>query len=49
MHLKAEDVTMQANDILYVPDSTGKRALRRTGDIAVSLTTGIAIVAAGKF
>lgn len=49
MHLKAEDVTLQANDILFVPDSAGKRALHRTGDIAVSLTTGIAIVAAGKY
>ncbi len=49
MHLKTEDVTLQASDILFVPDSAGKRALHRTGDIAVSLTTGIAIVAAGKF
>jgi polysaccharide biosynthesis/export protein len=49
MKLKTEDVALQANDILFVPDSAGKRALHRTGDIAVSLTTGIAIVAAGKF
>jgi polysaccharide biosynthesis/export protein len=49
MKMKAEDVTLQASDILYVPDSAGKRALRRTGDIAVSLTTGIAIVAAGRY
>jgi polysaccharide export outer membrane protein len=49
MHLKTEDLSLQASDILFVPDSAGKRALRRTGDIAVSLTTGIAIVAAGKF
>jgi polysaccharide biosynthesis/export protein len=49
MKLKAEDVTLQASDILYVPDSAGKRALRRAGDIAVSLTTGIAIVAAGRY
>jgi polysaccharide export outer membrane protein len=49
MNLKTADVTLQASDILFVPDSAGKRALRRTGDIAVSLTTGIAIVAAGKF
>jgi len=49
MNLKSPDVTLQASDILFVPDSAGKRALRRTGDIAVSLTTGIAIVAAGKF
>jgi protein involved in polysaccharide export with SLBB domain len=49
MHLKMEDLSLQASDILFVPDSAGKRALHRTGDIAVSLTTGIAIVAAGKF
>jgi polysaccharide biosynthesis/export protein len=49
MNLKTADVTLQASDILFVPDSAGKRALHRTGDIAVSLTTGIAIVAAGKF
>ncbi len=44
MKLKTEDVTLQASDILFVPDSTGKKALHRAGDIAVSLTTGIAIV-----
>ncbi len=49
MKLKTEDVTVQATDILFVPDSAGKRALHRAGDIAVSLTTGIAIVGAGKF
>ena len=48
MRLKTPDVTLLASDILFVPDSAGKRALHRTGDIAVSLTTGIAIVAAGK-
>jgi polysaccharide export outer membrane protein len=49
MKLKAEDLTMQANDIFFVPDSAGKRALQRSADVAISLTTGIAIVAAGKF
>ena len=49
MHLKTEDVTLQASDILFVPDSAGKRALHRAGDIAASLTTGLAIVAATKF
>jgi polysaccharide biosynthesis/export protein len=48
MHMKAEDVTLQASDILFVPDSAGKRAMKRAGDIAVSLTTGLTIVAAGK-
>jgi polysaccharide export outer membrane protein len=41
--LKQEDVRMQQSDILYVPDSTGKRAWRRTGEIAISLATGVAL------
>jgi len=48
MRLKMEDVTLESSDILFVPDSAGKRALHRAGDVALSLTTGIAIVAAGK-
>lgn len=48
MHLKSQDVQMQANDILFVPDSAGLRALHRTGDVAVALTTGVGIVAAGR-
>jgi polysaccharide biosynthesis/export protein len=48
MEMKTQDVQMQANDILFVPDSKGLRAMHRAGDIAVSLTTGLAIVAAGK-
>ena len=34
MKLKTEDVQLQANDILFVPDSAGKKALHRAGDIA---------------
>jgi protein involved in polysaccharide export with SLBB domain len=49
MKLKTEDVSLQASDILFVPDSSGKRALHRAGDIAVGLTTGLAIVGASKF
>jgi polysaccharide biosynthesis/export protein len=48
MHLKSQDVQMEANDILFVPDSNSLKALHRAGDLAVSLTTGIAVVAAGK-
>jgi polysaccharide biosynthesis/export protein len=47
MHLKTQDVQMQANDILFVPDSNGLKALHRAGDVAVSLTTGVALLAAG--
>ena len=49
MHLKAEDMPLESNDILVVPDSTGKKALRRTGDIATSFTTGLALLAASRF
>jgi polysaccharide biosynthesis/export protein len=48
MHLKTQDIQMQANDILFVPDSNGLRALHRAGDIGVALTEGIGIVAAGR-
>jgi polysaccharide export outer membrane protein len=48
MHLKTQDVQLQSNDILFVPDSNGLRALHRAGDVAVTLTSGIGIVAAGR-
>ncbi len=48
MHLKTQDVQMEPNDILFVPDSSGLKALHRAGDVAVSLTEGIGIVAAGR-
>jgi len=44
---KTEDTKLLANDILFVPDSTEKRALRRLGDLAMSLAAGVAIVRAG--
>ena len=49
MQLKAEDVTLQSSDILFVPDSSGKQAWHRAGDVAMSLTTGIAIVNSQRF
>jgi polysaccharide export outer membrane protein len=48
MHLKTQDVEMQANDILFVPDSSGLKALHRAGDVAVSLTTGVAMIGMGR-
>jgi polysaccharide biosynthesis/export protein len=48
LHLKGEDVTLQASDILYVPDSTAKKAAKRAGDIAISLATGVTIVRAAN-
>jgi polysaccharide export outer membrane protein len=47
MKLKTEDVQLEANDILFVPDSNGLKALHRAGDIGVALTEGIGLVAAG--
>ena len=40
---KADDVPMKSNDILYVPDSTGKKALARGAQAALGIGTGIAI------
>jgi polysaccharide export outer membrane protein len=48
LSMKSQDIAMQSNDILFVPDSNGLKALHRAGDVAVSLTSGIGIVAAGK-
>ena len=48
LHQKAEDKTLEASDVLFIPDSTGKRALHRAGDVALSLTTGVAIYRAGQ-
>lgn len=45
---KREDVLLQASDILYIPDSTAKRAMRRVGDVALALTTGLVLVRAGR-
>jgi polysaccharide export outer membrane protein len=46
--LKAEDVSLDKGDILFVPDSTGKRAWRRTGEIALSMLTGVTIIRASR-
>lgn len=48
MGRKAQDVPLLANDILFVPDSTGKKVLKRVGDVALSITSGLAIVRAGR-
>jgi len=42
--LKAEDIALTQSDILFVPDSSGKRALRRTGEIAITLASGVALL-----
>ena len=48
MDLKTEDVMLQGSDILFVPDSAGKKALSRAGNIAVGLTSGLALLSVGK-
>ena len=40
---KSEDIDMLANDILYVPDSTGKVVAKRTLETAISTVSGIVI------
>lgn len=40
---KADDVAMKSNDILYVPDSAGKKALARGTEAALGIGTGLAV------
>ena len=39
----ASDPGLQANDILFIPDSASKRALRRGAEAAVQIATGVVI------
>jgi polysaccharide biosynthesis/export protein len=48
MQLKTQDVLLQPNDILFVPDSAGLRALHRAGDVGIALTSGAALIAVGR-
>jgi polysaccharide export outer membrane protein len=38
---KSTDLQMEPNDILFVPDSTGKKALARGAEAAIQITTGL--------
>jgi polysaccharide export outer membrane protein len=40
---KAEDVRLEASDILYVPDSNVKKALYRAAELAYGVGTGLAL------
>jgi polysaccharide biosynthesis/export protein len=40
---KADDLPMKSNDILYVPDSFGKKALARGGEAAIGMGTSVVI------
>ena len=48
MNLKTEDVMLQGSDILFVPDSSGRKALNRAGNVAVGLAGGVALITAGR-
>jgi polysaccharide export outer membrane protein len=48
MALKTEDIRLQRSDILFVPDSGSKHAWRRTGEIAIALASGVALVSAAR-
>ncbi len=37
------DVPLEGNDILFVPDSAGKKALRRGAEAAIQIATGLAL------
>ena len=38
---KADDVAMKSNDILYIPDSVGKKVLARGAEAAIGIGTGV--------
>jgi hypothetical protein len=46
MHLKTEDVMLQGSDILFVPDSTGRKALNKAGNLAVGVGAALALFGA---
>jgi polysaccharide biosynthesis/export protein len=49
LKLKSEDVALQPSDIIFVPDSNSKKAMRRTGDIAVGLASAVALFGVTRF
>ncbi len=40
---KSPDVVLEGNDILFVPESASKKALRRGADAAIQIATGLAL------
>jgi polysaccharide export outer membrane protein len=40
---KADDVPVFSNDILYIPDSAGKKALARGGEAAIGIGTSVTV------
>jgi polysaccharide biosynthesis/export protein len=48
MSAKANDIELRADDIVYVPSSAAKNAVRKTLDTAISLATGVTLVRASR-
>jgi polysaccharide export outer membrane protein len=44
LNRKSDDVQLLANDILFIPNSTGKRVLGKALQAALSMTTGIVVL-----
>ena len=44
LELKTEDIALSQSDILFVPDSSSKRAWRRTAEIAITIASGVALL-----
>jgi polysaccharide export outer membrane protein len=40
---KSSDMPLQSNDILYVPDSVGKKALTRSAEAVLQIGSGVAV------
>jgi polysaccharide biosynthesis/export protein len=40
---KEDDVPVVSNDVLYIPDSTGKKALARGGEAAIGIGTAVTV------
>ena len=47
LKLQGQDVALLPNDILFVPDSSGKHALNKTGNILLNLASGAALLRLG--
>jgi polysaccharide biosynthesis/export protein len=45
---KAEDVQLYANDILFIPDSSGKVALWRAAQAGIAIGSGVAVLRAAR-
>ncbi len=48
LKLKGQDVALLPNDILFVPDSSGKRALQKTGNIMLAMGQSVALFRLGS-